>query len=75
MCYANDGAALGVALALGEVPEAALSDDVVRRDWHLYSAVATTSPIGVSAAAGRTNTKKQSKPAIQAERNMATLSA
>lgn len=46
MCYANDGAALGVALALGEVPEAALSDDAVRRDWHLYSAVATTSAGG-----------------------------
>ena len=46
MCYANDGAALGVALALGEVPEAALSDDVVRRNWHLYSAVATTSAGG-----------------------------
>ena len=46
MCYANDGAALGVALALGEVPEAALNDDVVRRDWHLYSAVATTSAGG-----------------------------
>jgi cyanuric acid amidohydrolase len=46
MCYANDGSALGVALALGEVPEAALSDDVVRRDWHLYSAVATTSAGG-----------------------------
>jgi cyanuric acid amidohydrolase len=46
MCYTNDGSALGVALALGEVPEAALSDDVVRRDWHLYSAVATTSAGG-----------------------------
>lgn len=43
MCYANDGAALGVAVALGEVPETALSDGAVRRDWHLYSAVATTS--------------------------------
>jgi cyanuric acid amidohydrolase len=46
MCYANDGSALGVALALGEVPEAALSDVVVRRDWQLYSAVATTSAGG-----------------------------
>ena len=46
MCYANDGSALGVALALGEVPEAVLSDAVVRRDWHLYSAVATTSAGG-----------------------------
>jgi len=46
MCYANDGAALGVAVALGEVPESALSDAAVRRDWHLYSAVATTSAGG-----------------------------
>jgi cyanuric acid amidohydrolase len=46
MCYANDGSALGVALALGEVPESALSDEAVRRDWHLYSAVATTSAGG-----------------------------
>src|SRR5438132_4416214 len=35
--YANDAAALGVGMALGEVPESALSDDVVRRDWDLYS--------------------------------------
>lgn len=46
MCYANDGSALGVALALGEVMEAALSDEAVRRDWNLYSAVATTSAGG-----------------------------
>jgi cyanuric acid amidohydrolase len=44
--YANDGAALGVAMALGEVPESALSDQVVRRDWNLYSAVAMTSSGG-----------------------------
>src|SRR5205823_2709023 len=31
--YANDAAALGVAMALGEVPESKLSDDVVRPDW------------------------------------------
>src|SRR5262249_8588844 len=41
--YANDAAALGVAMALGEVPESALTDDVVRRDWSLYSSVAMTS--------------------------------
>ena len=46
MCYANDGSALGVALALDEVPEAGLSDDVVRTDWDLYSAVASTSAGG-----------------------------
>lgn len=44
--YGNDGAALGVALALGEVPESALSDGVVRRDWSLYSEVAMTSSGG-----------------------------
>jgi len=44
--YANDAAALGVALALGEVPESALSDSVVRRNWDLYSSVAMTSSGG-----------------------------
>jgi len=44
--YANDAAALGVALALGEVSESALSDDVVRRNWDLYSEVAMTSSGG-----------------------------
>jgi cyanuric acid amidohydrolase len=44
--YANDAAALGVAMALGEVPESALSNDVVRRKWELYSEVAMTSSGG-----------------------------
>jgi cyanuric acid amidohydrolase len=44
--YANDAAALGVGLALGEIPEASLSDDVVRRNWDLYSEVAMTSSGG-----------------------------
>jgi cyanuric acid amidohydrolase len=44
--YANDAAALGVAMALGEVPESALSDDVVRRNWDLFSEVAMTSSGG-----------------------------
>jgi cyanuric acid amidohydrolase len=44
--YANDAAALGVAMALGEVPETSLSDDVVRRNWELYSEVAMTSSGG-----------------------------
>ena len=44
--YANDAAALGVAMALGEVKESALSDEVVRRDWDLYSEVAMTSSGG-----------------------------
>ena len=46
MCYSNDASALGVALALGEVAEADLADDVIRRDWHLYSEVAATSSGG-----------------------------
>jgi cyanuric acid amidohydrolase len=46
ICYSNDASALGVALALGEVPEAALRDDIIRRDWSLYSAVAATSSGG-----------------------------
>lgn len=44
--YANDAAALGVALALGEVPEEKLTDDVVRRDWDLFSEVSMTSSGG-----------------------------
>jgi len=44
--YANDAAALGVAMALGEVPESSLRDDVVRRKWELYSEVAMTSSGG-----------------------------
>jgi cyanuric acid amidohydrolase len=44
--YANDSAALGVAMALGEVPATALSDAVVRRNWDLYSSVAMTSSGG-----------------------------
>src|SRR5437016_8330970 len=44
--YANDAAALGVAMALDEVPESSLSDDVVRRNWDLYSEVAMTSSGG-----------------------------
>src|SRR2546429_8455969 len=44
--YANDAAALGVGLALGEVKESDLSDEVVRRNWDLYSEVAMTSSGG-----------------------------
>jgi cyanuric acid amidohydrolase len=46
MCWSNDGAALGVAVALGEVDRAAVSDEVVRRDWSLFSEVAATSAGG-----------------------------
>ncbi|HKV89459.1 MAG TPA: ring-opening amidohydrolase, partial [Candidatus Dormibacteraeota bacterium] len=44
--YANDAAALGVAMALGEVPAGSLSDAVVRRRWELHSNVAMTSSGG-----------------------------
>src|SRR6266851_4042523 len=44
--YANDAAALGVALALGEVQRSSLSDQVVSRNWDLYSEVAMTSSGG-----------------------------
>ena len=44
--FANDAAALGVAMAMGEVPDSSLSDAVVRRDWDLYSEVAMTSSGG-----------------------------
>src|SRR5256714_14908842 len=44
--YANDASALGVALALGEVQRSSLSDQVVRRNWDLYSEVAMTSSGG-----------------------------
>lgn len=65
MCWSNDASALGVAVALGEVPSAAVRDEVIRRDWDLYSAVAMTSSggeksraevlvLGNSAAAGGT---------------------
>lgn len=46
MCWSNDAAALGVAVALGEVPEGSVTDDVIRRDWSLYSSVAVTSAGG-----------------------------
>lgn len=46
MCYSNDASALGVALATGEVSPGALHDNVVRRDFALYSDVAFTSSAG-----------------------------
>ncbi|MBJ7600614.1 ring-opening amidohydrolase [Candidatus Nephthysia bennettiae] len=46
MCYSNDGSALGVALALKEVPEESLNDGVVRRNWEIFSRVASTSSGG-----------------------------
>lgn len=43
MAYSRGASALGVALALGEVQESQLSDDVICKDWSLYSGVASTS--------------------------------
>jgi len=43
MGYSRGASALGVALALGEVEEAWLSDEVICQDWGLYSEVASTS--------------------------------
>jgi cyanuric acid amidohydrolase len=46
MCWSNDAAALGVAVALGEVRRADVHDDVIRQDWSLFSEVAATSAGG-----------------------------
>lgn len=43
MVHSRAASALGVALALGEVARADLSDDVVCDDWSLYSGVASCS--------------------------------
>lgn len=46
ICFANDGSALGVAVALGEVARDQVSDDRVRTDFSLYSEVAFASSGG-----------------------------
>lgn len=43
MVYSRGASALGVGVALGEIPRAAISDDVVCDDWSLYSSVASCS--------------------------------
>ncbi len=43
MGFSRGASALGIALALGEVPEAALRDEAIHSDWSLYSSVASTS--------------------------------
>jgi cyanuric acid amidohydrolase len=43
MPHSRAASALGVALALGEVPPDALSDEAICRDWSLYSGVASCS--------------------------------
>jgi cyanuric acid amidohydrolase len=46
MCFSNDASALGVAVALNEVPAERISDSIVRTDFSLYSEVALTSSGG-----------------------------
>jgi cyanuric acid amidohydrolase len=46
MCWSNDGSALGVAVALGEVDRSSVTDSRIRRDWSLFSEVAATSSGG-----------------------------
>lgn len=46
ICYSNDASALGVALALGEAEDADVHDEMVRRDYSIYSDVAFTSSGG-----------------------------
>lgn len=43
MAYSRGASALGVALALGEVTEEELSNEVICHDWEVYSGVASTS--------------------------------
>lgn len=43
MGYSRGASALGVAVALGEIPESAVSDEKICSDWSLYSTVASTS--------------------------------
>jgi cyanuric acid amidohydrolase len=43
MGYSRGASALGVALALGEIDENKLSDQVICKNWELYSRVASTS--------------------------------
>lgn len=43
MVHSRAASALGAALALGEIDAAALNDEVVCRDWSLYSGVASCS--------------------------------
>ncbi|MBP3891618.1 MAG: ring-opening amidohydrolase [Solobacterium sp.] len=43
MGYNRGASALGVALALGEIPEGSVTDDKICKDWSLYSKVASTS--------------------------------
>jgi len=46
LCYSNDASALGVAVALGEVDDTAVTNAAIRSDWDLFSDVAITSSGG-----------------------------
>ncbi len=46
MCWSNDGSALGVGVALGEIDRRDITDDKIRSDWSLFSEVAATSSGG-----------------------------
>jgi cyanuric acid amidohydrolase len=46
MCWSNDGSALGVAVALGEIDREKLANELIRSDWSLFSEVAATSSGG-----------------------------
>lgn len=43
MGYNRGASALGVALALGEIPNGSVTDEKICKDWSLYSSVASTS--------------------------------
>ena len=43
MGYSRGASALGVAIALGEIEETQVNDEVICHDWNLYSKVASTS--------------------------------
>lgn len=43
MVYSRGASALGVGLALGEIPAQGLDDEAICRDWSLYSGVASVS--------------------------------
>ena len=46
MCFSNDAMALGVGVALGEIDRGRINNDVIRKDWSLFSNVALTSSGG-----------------------------
>ena len=43
MGYSRGASALGVALAMGELQESQINDEIICHDWSLYSSVASTS--------------------------------